>query len=128
MDSLQIRSYYRLFVRYGLRAVSYKAPHRYIYMDVLRRRFTSGNAAQVNIEVLERTAKFIQAASEFEGMENRIIKTLIHVEYGRRQAYARHEPPRKSTKKRSDRDYYDNTYNVYQDIVASLNRSAGLML
>jgi hypothetical protein len=98
-------------------------------MDVLRRRFKSGNAAQVNVEVLERTARFIQIASEFEGMENRIIKTLIHVEYGRRQAYARPEPPRKSTKKKlSDRDYYDNTYNVYQDIVASLNRSAGLML
>lgn len=126
MDVQTARAYYRAFVRLGLRAVSYKAPQRYIYMDVLRRRFLHGDS-HIDMEALDRTVNFMRAAADYNGMESRIIHTLIRTEYGRRQVYASPEPKTKS-KHKTDRDYYETAYHNYQQVVANLNRTARLVL
>jgi hypothetical protein len=130
MDKQTVLSYYRHFVRYGLRAVSYNVPQRYIYMDILRKRFRS-NCNEVDMTRMENTKRFILNAALYTGMESRMLYTMIHVAYGRKTLWPKMiaaEAAKSRPSKRQDYEQYQRVYQSYDLVVDNLNNSMNLCL
>lgn len=76
-----VRSYRRLY-RYGLQAVQYSAPARYVIRDELRLAYRNNSTADFNAEKIENTVEFFRSAAAVKGWAHRIVKNLIHVSWG----------------------------------------------
>jgi len=70
---------YRHLYRHGLRAVQFSKPARYTLRDRLRLAFRKSHAADLEPKRVENTLEFLQYATKENGLEHRIVKTLLHV-------------------------------------------------
>lgn len=128
--------FYRAFVRYGLRAVQYKTPHRYIYMNIIRRKFET--TTQVAPETIQNTLQFVKNAAAYNCMEAKIIFNMIHVEYGRQEvkadivrAYGKQGSEKQKSaghRTKGAIEQYDFVYGGFDDVVKSLNKTMNLCL
>ncbi|CAN6641245.1 hypothetical protein TRVA0_018S02058 [Trichomonascus vanleenenianus] len=113
---MEARQAYRQLVRYGLKAVRYKAAEKHAYLGLLRRRFR-GNIEPVDPTALNNTVTIVRNAAIHGGMELQLLRNIVHVEWGR---YALR---RKIYNESSDR-----VYSKYQRTIDALNRSMNLCI
>lgn len=116
---------YRELTRYGQRAVQWKAPYRFVYMNALKNRFlTAGNNNNnISDQQLKNTIQFVKNAAEYNGMELQILRAMIHVEYSKNQ----HK--RKIIAKVDRKNVLHHAaFRNYDDTVAALNTTMNLAL
>lgn len=128
-NKLQIIHMYRAFVRYGLRAVQYKTPQRYFYMQILRHRFEThqGTPSWTSIE---NTLQFVKNAAEYDCLEAKILFNLLHVEYGRTSVRWNIVKAYGNEKKKGADSLaaYNFSYGSLDEVVKNLNFTMNLCL
>jgi hypothetical protein len=72
---------YRRLYRYGLRAVHYSKPARFVLRDVLRRAFRTESALVYDEVKVQNTLQFFDLAAREQAIEHRILKNILHVRY-----------------------------------------------
>ena len=85
MSSVEILHAYRHLLRAGLRAVQFSKPARYVLCDQLRAAFRDEHGV-FEKERIRRTVWFLKKAGEERGLEHRIVKNLIRVQWERKAA------------------------------------------
>ncbi|KAA8915146.1 hypothetical protein TRICI_002691 [Trichomonascus ciferrii] len=111
MDRREILFWYKELVKHGLYAVSYRQPQKDIYLSILRKRFR--DPPTVSPSAIQNTVQFVKNAASHQGMEQQILKQMIHVEYSRLRAK---KPPR------------EDVYLGYTQTVQALNKTMDLAL
>lgn len=86
MTNVEVIHAYRHLLRAGLRAVQFSKPARFTLRDQLRDSFRDPQAPPLEIDRVERTVEFLNAAASEKGLEHRIVKNLIRVEWERRDS------------------------------------------
>lgn len=76
---------YRHLYKAALRAVQYSKPSRYTARDCLRRAFRSEPASNLKPQAIARTLEFLDGAARAKGIEHKLVKNLLHVQWGRRR-------------------------------------------
>lgn len=130
MDQAYLRSCYRQFVRYGLRAVQYRSPQKYVYMNALRKRFRQENPDIEKITI-ENTIQFVKDASLYNGIESQVLLNMVHVDYGRQKISKRILQLKSGTmnkKKQRELQEFEHVYDDYDYTVQMLNKSMNLAL
>lgn len=85
---------YRALYRGLLRAVQYSKPARYTARDQLRDAFRKEHPSTYNQAKINKTIEFLALATQYSGLEHRILKNLIHTNYlYRRQNHHLHVLP-----------------------------------
>ena len=74
---------YRGLYRALLHAVQYAKPARYIGRDMLRNEFRKGNPATFDQARINNTIGFLNLAAKEAGLEHRLVKNMLRVEYER---------------------------------------------
>ncbi|KAL2221412.1 hypothetical protein M432DRAFT_273185 [Thermoascus aurantiacus ATCC 26904] len=81
VDQRAIVLAYRHLYRQGLKLVNYSAPARHVILRILRSSFRSASRDDFDPERISNTLHFLQRASEYRGLEHKIVKNLIMVRY-----------------------------------------------
>jgi hypothetical protein len=77
---------YRHLLRATLRAVHFAHPQRFVVRDVLREAFRNAKAiGSYDRERVRRTIFFLNSAAWESGLESKILKSLVRVEWERRR-------------------------------------------
>ena len=71
-----VRSYRSLF-RYALHAVQYSSPARFTIKDVLETTFRAGNPTDLEPQKIKNTLEFLSCAAKENGLEHKILKSLL---------------------------------------------------
>lgn len=125
VDRITILHSYRALLRSGRRALKYKFPQTETFRLYVRSRITSSDSAPANT-ALANTVEFVRCAGQFEGLENRCLTTLVHVEHQRlklgRQAQ---KAPQKKTELL---EMIRLNYELYDEVRERLNGSMDLCL
>ncbi|KAI5862385.1 DUF1763-domain-containing protein [Durotheca rogersii] len=132
MATLEVIHTYRHLYRALLHAVQFAQPARFVARDRLRRAFREGEG-QLDNRSLIRTLRFLEAAARTRGIEHKVLKNLLFVDYHRyydsRRPWkhverAMKQPPKQDTQKHIEK----TAYKHYDMTVAMLNKSMGLCL
>lgn len=83
---------YRHLFRAGLKAVCYSYPARTSLRDLLRRAFRDKNA-RLDERAVKRTIWFLTAAARELGIEHKIVKNILMVQYWKRKVATLNQPP-----------------------------------
>lgn len=86
MAPLEVMHAYRHLYRDLLRAVQYSKPARYSGLRLLRQAFRDPNATTLDASGAEQTGIFLRAAAASRGLEHRVLRTVLRVEWERRRA------------------------------------------
>ncbi|WPG98857.1 Hypothetical protein R9X50_00165500 [Acrodontium crateriforme] len=113
---------YRSLYKSLLRAVQYSKPSRYIVRDRLRNAFRNSNPEEFEPSRVARTIEFFHGASQSRGMEHKILKNLVHVQWGR------NTPPRKTLLREDTAQARNAAYKEFDQTVEMLNESMGLCI
>ncbi|PQE25385.1 Mitochondrial carrier protein [Rutstroemia sp. NJR-2017a BBW] len=76
---------YRSLYRALLHAVQYAKPARYQGRDILRNAFRKGDPATYDQKRIENTITFLNIAAKEKGLEHKLLKNLLRVQYERTQ-------------------------------------------
>lgn len=76
---------YRHLYRQLLRAVQYSTPARYQARDRMRLAFRDQPESKYDATRIARTLEFLEGATKEAGLEHKILKNLLHVQWERRQ-------------------------------------------
>lgn len=90
MTHTQVIHAYRHLYRAGLRAVCYSQPARTSFRDLLRGAFRSKDA-QLDERALKRTLWFLKAAGRELGMEHKIVRNMLMVQYWKQETAKREQ-------------------------------------
>ncbi|KAK0626234.1 hypothetical protein B0T14DRAFT_492601 [Immersiella caudata] len=127
---------YRHLLRASLRAVHFARPQRYTVRDVLRDAFRDEKAiGSYDRERIRRTIFFLNSAAWESGLESRILKNLVRVEWERRERRMDWKGLEKvrlmdevARKKKDPDPIKGKEYEHYDRTVKMLNDTMGLCL
>lgn len=74
---------YRSLYRALLHAVQYAKPARYMGRNLLRDEFRKGDPATFDQARINNTIKFLNLAAKETGLEHKLVKNLLRVQYER---------------------------------------------
>jgi hypothetical protein len=77
----EILTGYRNLYRFGLRAVHYSKPARFVLRDLLRKAFQTERAQDYDKVKVQNTLRFFDMAAREQAMEHKILKNILHVRY-----------------------------------------------
>lgn len=83
--TLEIIHSYRHFYRALMHAVQYAKPQKYLARDQLRIAYNKGIPADFDTRKINNTLMFLENAARQRGLEHKIVKNLLHTEWGRRE-------------------------------------------
>ena len=83
MSDLNIIHTYRALYRAGLQAIHYAKPARYDLRNTLRSAFREEPRSNFSASRIANTLEFLHRARQNNGMEHRILKTILHVKWWR---------------------------------------------
>jgi len=83
-SSLEIIHAYRHLYRGLLRAVQFSKPARYTARDQLRDAFRQEDVVSFDQKRIDRTLEFLRFAAQEAGLEHRILKNILRVNWERR--------------------------------------------
>jgi hypothetical protein len=72
---------YRSLYRSALRGVLHASPARYQIRDTMRAAFSPESADTFDARRVKNTVEFLQRAAEYNGIEHKVLKNLVHVRY-----------------------------------------------
>lgn len=79
---IEIRMAYRHLYQGLLRAVQFAKPARYIVRNRIRAGFQASSGNKFDPERIANTLEFLSGAAKTRGLEHRILKNLVHVQWG----------------------------------------------
>ncbi|KAE8452781.1 hypothetical protein EG329_013053 [Mollisiaceae sp. DMI_Dod_QoI] len=124
-DPIAIVHAYRNLYRGLLRGIQFSKPARYVVRNQLRDAFRKGHPSMFNQEKIDRTIEFLALATQYRGLEHRILRNLIHTNFSYRRynhiLVRKARTPIQKQLIQTSRIHYDMT-------VAMLNDSMGLCL
>ena len=83
MSRVDVLKAYRQLYKLGLRAVRCSVPARYSVRDILRDSFRNEPHDAFEATRIQNTIHFLERASLFNGMEHKVLKTVLTVRYHR---------------------------------------------
>lgn len=86
MSKPEILAAYRWLYRAGLKAVKYSKPARYNVRDIMRDSFRNQPSAAYDAARISNTLSFLDRASEYRGMEHKILKNIAKIRWHRHNA------------------------------------------
>ena len=91
----EIRQAYRSLYRQGLLACRYAKPARYTLRDHLRAAFANSPRESYDPAAIEKTLTFLSNATEYTGVEQKVVKNLLYVWRTRERttAFSKQTPP-----------------------------------
>lgn len=109
MGTTEVIHAYRHLYRAGLRAVQYSQPASTGVRSMLRRAFRAKNAPPLNDRAVKRTIWFLKNAASELGIEHKVVKNMIMVNFFREKLEQKKQPTwtqivTKTTRKK-DRSY-----------------------
>ncbi|KAG9248574.1 hypothetical protein BJ878DRAFT_4017 [Calycina marina] len=114
---------YRSLYRGLLRAVQFSKPARYTARDQLRDAFRLEDPKTYNQDRINRTVEFLRLATVEAGLEHRILKNLLRINWERRELASR------SRTKTPHVIYLQGSTMAHYDLtIAMLNNNMGLCL
>lgn len=131
MTQTKVIHAYRHLLRTGLQAVCYSYPARNSLRDLLRGAFRDKDA-QLDERAIKRTIWFLKNAARELGIEHRIVKNLLMVQYWKQnvakldRASWSHIVSGNTSKKTNA--IGDTTYGHYEKTIEMLNKTMGLCL
>ncbi|KAI9794831.1 MAG: hypothetical protein M1816_002959 [Peltula sp. TS41687] len=121
----QVLHSYRHLYRQLLHAVQFSTPARHVARDRLRHAFRKGKPTDYQHESIVRTLEFLRGATEWSGLEHRILANLLHVGYWE----WKHQMTRQyKSEKKGEAETRRKAYAHFNQTVEMLNLSLGLCL
>lgn len=80
---------YRHLYQHLLRAVRYAKPARFVCQDKVRSAFRNGKREDFDAQRIYNTLHFLDCASKSNGLEHKILKNFVFVEWERKKGEAR---------------------------------------
>jgi len=68
-----------------MHAVQYAKPQRFLARDQLRLAYRKGSPSDFDTGRINNTLVFLEIAARERGLEHKIVKNLLHTEWGRRE-------------------------------------------
>ncbi|KAF7874150.1 hypothetical protein EAF04_002822 [Stromatinia cepivora] len=115
---------YRGLYRALLHAVQYAKPARYMGRNMLRDEFRKGNPETFDQIRIDNTIKFLKLAAKETGLEHKLVKNLLRVQYERGVQWKMQLKERTPMQKH----LRQNTMTHYDKTIEMLNESMGLCL
>lgn len=81
LDQRAVIHAYRHLYRQGLKALHYSVPARYILLRTLRSGFRLSSPNEFNQQKIANTERFLRKATDFAGLEHKILKNLMIIRY-----------------------------------------------
>jgi hypothetical protein len=81
---------YRHLYRSLLHAVQFSKPARYVVRDQMRDAFRSSQPQDLNQLRIARTLEFLDGAARERGIEHKILKSLIHTAWAKKELLKRY--------------------------------------
>ena len=72
---------YRSLYRSALQGVLYASPARYQIRDTMRAAFSPESLETFDARQVKNTVEFLKRAAEYNGIEHKVLKNLVHVRY-----------------------------------------------
>ncbi|KAI4795237.1 hypothetical protein E4T45_12217 [Aureobasidium sp. EXF-8846] len=120
--SQEIIHAYRHLLRTSLQATRYAKPARFTLQSHLRSSFRNPTSP-FNSQQISQTREFLQNAAKYKGLEDKIVRNLLHV-WGCRHR----DVPTLLRRDKKDMRLRDAAYEKFDDHVKMLERSLGIRL
>ncbi|KAI4722444.1 hypothetical protein E4T48_01290 [Aureobasidium sp. EXF-10727] len=120
--SQEIIHAYRHLLRTSLQAIRYAKPARFTLQSHLRSSFRNPTSP-FDSQQISQTLEFLNNAAKYKGLEDRVVKNLIHV-WGCRHR----DVPSALKRDRKDMRLRDAAYERFDDQVTMLERTLGIRL
>ncbi|KAI4795308.1 hypothetical protein E4T44_12388 [Aureobasidium sp. EXF-8845] len=120
--SQEIIHAYRHLLRSSLQAIRYAKPARFTLQSHLRSSFRNPTSP-FNSQQISQTREFLQNAAKYKGLEDKIVRNLLHV-WGCRHR----DVPTLLRRDKNDMRLRDAAYEKFDDHVKMLERSLGIRL
>ncbi|KAK7538358.1 uncharacterized protein J3D65DRAFT_551955 [Phyllosticta citribraziliensis] len=126
--SKALREYRRLYT-WGLRAVQYSQPARFVVRDTLRHFFRKNAAASFDQEKIDNTVEFLRGAAHERGLEHQIVKNLVRI-WNKENSYRRSKHATDPTALNEPHWYQvaRTAYEPFHHSVRMLNESMNMCL
>lgn len=128
---MQVVQAYRVLYKQALVAVNYASPSRFVVRDHLREGFRKGHKSNYDSARVQNTIQFLRGAAFPHTLEHKVLQTLVHTWWWRRnQARLKYQPTKMASKTGiSDEVFIRNmAHDQFDHMVRMLNESMGMCI
>ncbi|KAJ5587926.1 uncharacterized protein N7459_003691 [Penicillium hispanicum] len=120
---------YRHLYRQGLKAIRYSTPARHALRSTLRNAFRSSSREDFDPSRIANTLRFLESATEFAGLEHRIVRNLLIVRFWEMPQVAKESRMLKVLGLgKAEYRLRQNAFQHYNSTLERLNESLGMCL